>query len=40
MGFGIGSVRVSDIRELEAWFIYYASVLCDFILGKTFKLLA
>ena len=40
VGFGIGSVMVSDTRELEAWFIYYASFLCDFVLGRTVKLLA
>jgi hypothetical protein len=36
---GIGSVMVSDTRELEAWFVYYASFLCD-VLGRTVKLLA
>jgi hypothetical protein len=34
VGFGIGSVMVSDTRELETWFIYYASFLCDFCFGK------
>jgi len=40
VGFGIGSVMVSDTRELGAWFIYYASFLCHFVLGRTVKLLA
>jgi hypothetical protein len=31
VGFGIGSVSASDIRELEAWSIYYASLPCDFV---------
>jgi len=37
VGFGIGSVMVSDTRELEAWFSY-ATFLCD-VLGRTVKLL-
>jgi hypothetical protein len=37
----VGSVRGSDRRKLEVWFIYYASFLCDFVLGtRTVKLVA
>lgn len=38
--FGNGSVSASDTRELEAQSIYYASLLCDFVLERIVQLLA